>query len=621
MGEYLHTQKIAHPEKGLFLCQDQGYAARKYMDEKEIISQQPLRFGAQMTKPHAVWAILAFTASGTAQILGTSVSYIFRGVIDTATRFQAGDVAFATVVMWVIAYPTFIVLEAVIWRVSGFMGMRWVTGFNATGHRALFGYLTEHSQTYFANRFAGAVANKIAHAIDGVSRIIESILWNYLPTFLAFLASIIFAYLASPILAGVFVFWIVVVIPVNMYLARHVSTLSFKESEQKSKLRGIVVDVFTNIVAVQQYARRNREQEFVGSEIETLRKLELKSWIASELQLLLNNAVFVGGFVVSVVAVAFWLWEAGSITLGEFVMSLTLTTSLISSLTFIGMSMKNFAEHYGNAKEGLEEILKPHDITDFPKAKKLEVKRGEIHFNRVGFAYGTRNVFTQFELTIPGGQRVGIVGPSGSGKTTFVSLLLRQQDVHEGEVQIDGQNIRKVTLNSLREAIAIVPQEPALFHRSLKENIGYGKPDATQEEIESAARKAQAHEFITELPQGYETLVGERGVKLSGGQRQRVAIARAILKNAPILILDEATSALDSESEVVIQQALEELMRGKTVIAIAHRLSTIKAMDRIIVLDGGSMVEDGSHDELVEGGGTYARLWAHQAGGFLREET
>ena len=266
-------------------------------------------------------------------------------------------------------------------------------------------------------------------------------------------------------------------------------------------------------------------------------------------------------------------------------------------------------------------MLLPHGITNCPTAKELSLSQGGIALEHVGVSYGTRTVFNNLTLTVKGGERLGIVGSSGAGKTTLVSLLLRQQDVHEGLITIDGQNIRKVTLDSLRRAVATVPQEPLLFHRTLRENIAYGAPGATDEEVFEAARRAQAHEFIVEFPDGYDTLVGERGVKLSGGQRQRVAIARAILKSAPVLVLDEATSSLDSESEAAIQTALHTLMENKTVIAIAHRLSTIKEMDRIIVLDGGRIVQDGSHDELLkEVSGIYAKLWNRQAGGFLQDE-
>ena len=292
---------------------------------------------------------------------------------------------------------------------------------------------------------------------------------------------------------------------------------------------------------------------------------------------------------------------------------------MTEAIVFIGSMMNGFIRVYGEIEEGLDTVLEDHEIADIPEAKSLEVDEAVLEWNNVTFNYGENKVFDEFDLTIPSGQRVGLVGPSGAGKTTFVSLLLRQHDLTSGAILIDGQNIAEVTQDSLRENIAVVPQEPLLFHRTIRENIAYGKPDATDNEIMAVARLAKAHEFIKDLPLGYDTLVGERGVKLSGGQKQRVAIARAMLKDAPILVLDEATSALDSESEVAIQQALHKLMVGKTVIAIAHRLSTLREMDRIIVLEGGKIVEDGSHDSLLQYGGVYARLWTHQAGGFLQE--
>ncbi|MCA9360717.1 ATP-binding cassette domain-containing protein, partial [Candidatus Kaiserbacteria bacterium] len=274
----------------------------------------------------------------------------------------------------------------------------------------------------------------------------------------------------------------------------------------------------------------------------------------------------------------------------------------------------------GEIKEGLNELSVPIEIIDAREAPTLLTDGATIAWKQVRFRFEGQPVFTDFDLNIPRGQRLGLVGRSGAGKSTFVSLMLRQHDITAGSIEIDGQDISKVTQDSLRQNIAVVPQEPALFHRSIRENIAYGKPSATEEELIEVAKKAQAYDFIMSLPEGFETMVGERGVKLSGGQKQRVAIARAMLKDAPILVLDEATSALDSESEVAIQKALETLMEGRTVIAIAHRLSTLRKMDRIIVMENGKIIEDGEHNKLSKAGGTYERLWNHQAGGFVLED-
>jgi ATP-binding cassette subfamily B multidrug efflux pump len=309
----------------------------------------------------------------------------------------------------------------------------------------------------------------------------------------------------------------------------------------------------------------------------------------------------------------------GSVTTGTVVLILTILTRVGYAFTHIGNMLNGFIRLYGESEEGLNSILIDHEIVDEPHAKDLVNVHGTITFANTTFAYDQQIIFNNLNLDIKPGERIGLVGPSGAGKSTLVSLLLRQHDLTSGAILIDNQNIAEVTQDSLRSNIALVPQEPMLFHRTIKENIMYGKPDATHEEMVQAADRAQAREFIEALPEQYDTLVGERGVKLSGGQKQRVAIARAMLKEAPILVLDEATSALDSESEVAIQKALESLMENKTVIAVAHRLSTLRKMDRILVIDQGKIVEDGTHDSLANAGGLYAKLWEHQAGGFVGE--
>lgn len=588
--------------------------------KKDYIPQHPLGFLWYASKPHAVWAAATFFAVTIGQVIDTATPYIFGRIVDVATVIiGAGSTDFGPVWLWGLAYIAALAGTNAAFRTSGFLGMQWISRTQATAYNSLFEYLTHHSHTYFSNRFAGALTNKVSHASDGVERFSENFAWHYYPTLIEFIVGGVLIFLTNVWLGAIYVGLIVGLFALNYPLVLYRRPFVVEHATETSNLRGLAVDIATNMNAVHQFARRAFELILLGKQVEKKRVTDVVQWRLSEWILVLNNTLIVIG-VGAMLFMMVMLLQSGSITLGEFVMVITLMFGLVGTLTFIGSTMNGFIRVYGDVEEGLTEVLKPHDITDFPKAKGLKISEGAIAFDEVGFSYGTRSVFKDFNLTIPGGQRVGVVGSSGAGKTTFVSLLLRQQDVHEGEVQIDGQNIRKVTLDTLRSNVAVVPQEPLLFHRSIKENIAYGNPKATKKAIEDAAKKAQAHDFIEDLPSGYDTLVGERGVKLSGGQRQRVAIARAILKNAPVLVLDEATSSLDSESEGAIQKALKELMKGKTVIAIAHRLSTIKEMDRIIVLEGGKIIEDGSHEELVGQGGVYARLWSHQAGGFLSEK-
>jgi ATP-binding cassette subfamily B protein len=488
----------------------------------------------------------------------------------------------------------------------------------------VFAYAQRLSSSYFENTLSGKIAHRAVMLPDQVLMLFDMMVFDFIPGACFFLIVAAYFYIASPMFCAVAVVAIVVYFTVSLLVGRECTRRAITTNEAKAAVTGRVVDVLTNIRNVFFFANQPLEDEllkhYTGEERER-RRASYRAVIRLRcVQYLMDIAMwvlFVGG--------ALYGWVHGLIGPGDFVMITALTSSLLQTAYNVGQRIPEFYDQIGSARDSIDTLIVPATVTDKPGAPALVVKHGAIHFDRVAFSYDVpsedrrrraRNVVKDFELTIPAGQRVGLVGPSGAGKTTLMGLLMRMHDVAQGAIRIDGEDIREVTQESLRRSIALIPQDTTLFHRSLLENIRYGRPGATDAEVAEAARRAHAHEFIMELDGGYKTMVGERGVKLSGGQRQRIAIARAILKNAPILLLDEATSALDSHSEQIIQAAMREAMAGKTVIAIAHRLSTVMDMDRLVVLDRGFIVADGSHGELLARGGLYAELWRKQSGGF-----
>jgi ATP-binding cassette, subfamily B, bacterial len=580
---------------------------------KPVIPHTPIRFLIHVSKPFKGWAFGAILVVILAATLSQSLALFFKWIVEAV---EAGNLEKA--LFYGLLYPVLVLVVQLMYRLSGWFGLTWIIGIKRQIGDELFEYTLGHSHTYFSNRFAGALLNKVTNVIGAVDSLIADFLWSYLATFITMLVTFYFIFSVDPVSGGIFVGLIITLLGINRFFMKQKMVLSKKVAAAGSKLRGVMVDVFSNVGAVRQYSAREDEEVRVGALSQSWYKLSIKSMLHTERTMALNAFVL---FVFS--GAMFYLlvqrWSGGEVTTAEFIFVLALMSQISGTLIFIGRVMTHYARVMGEAEEGLEELIVSYEIVDSEEAKDLVVQSGEISFHDVVFKYEDNTVFDTFNLTIKPGERVGLVGHSGAGKTTFVSLLLRQHDVSSGRITIDGQTIAEVTQDSLRSHIAVVPQEPMLFHRTIRENISYGKGDATDEEIVAVAKKAQAHEFISQLSEGYDTLVGERGIKLSGGQKQRVAIARAMLKNAPILVLDEATSALDSESEVAIQTALHTLMEGKTVIAVAHRLSTLREMDRILVLENGKIIEDGSHDELAQAGGIYQRLWEHQAGGFLTE--
>lgn len=494
-------------------------------------------------------------------------------------------------------------------------------------------YVLRQSMGFFQNDFAGRIANKIVQTgpalRESVVQAIDAI-WYAAVQF--FGAVVLFAVADIRLIIPLMI-WFAIYIAAITYFVPRIKERSTATSEARSMLVGRIVDSYTNILTVKLFAHAEREDDYARVAF----REQMEKWQASlrlittmELALSLLN----GSMIVATSAMALWLWSGGAITTGAVATIIALVVRIDTMSGWVMWTISGIFENIGVVHEGMETISRPHTVVDKPAAKPLVVPKGEIRFDGIHFHYGTakgtpggqpNRVIDNLSLTIKPGEKVGLVGRSGAGKSTLVNLLLRFYDLEGGRILIDGQDIALAAQDSLRAQIGVVTQDTSLLHRSVRDNIRYGRPTANEADVVAAAKQAQAHQFIPALEdmrgrKGYDAHVGERGVKLSGGQRQRIAIARVLLKNAPILILDEATSALDSEVEAAIQQSLNTLMTGKTVIAIAHRLSTIAAMDRLIIMDEGRIVEEGSHEQLLQAGGIYAALWHRQSGGFLARE-
>ncbi len=484
-----------------------------------------------------------------------------------------------------------------------------------------FDSLLEQSMQFHANRFSGSLVsqtNKFTYAFE---RLVDEVVWNILPTISFLVFSIIVLWQEAYAFALVLVGFSIVYTIISFVTYKRTGVLNETQSKAETKQNGQLADSISNVMAVKSYGRETHERKryagVAGATFNASRAL-MRAIIKRDVAF---SVVYVG---IIVAIVVFLIGGPGwfGISVGTLILIVTYSQGVMGDLWNVNQMFRNMNRVFGDAHEMTLILDETAAVKDVEGAKELKAIQGKVVFDNVSFRHpdAKEAIFENFTLDIEAGERIGLVGVSGSGKTTLTKLLLRFADVDAGEITIDGQDIREVTQVSLREDIAYVPQETALFHRSIAENIAYGKPEAGQGEIENAAQLANAEEFIDDLPKGYETLVGERGVKLSGGQRQRVAIARAILKDAPILVLDEATSALDSESEALIQGALKNLMRGRTSIVIAHRLSTVASLDRIVVLKEGKIVEQGCHAELLKNGKEYAKLWNRQTGAFLEEE-
>lgn len=485
----------------------------------------------------------------------------------------------------------------------------------------VFLHLQQRGIDFHANHFGGSLVSQTSKLLSGYVRVQDTTIYQAYPMLCGIVIVCLLLAQKAPLFTIGLVGFVLLYLVIAYFISKPVNKHLERFAKAESKQTGYLADAITNAPVIKSFARLGYERERFHHATENTREhlrrfARIQQWQINALGVM-HRSITAFAFVMAILAVTRYGANIPTVFL-IFTYSITLGDALFD---FSNQSLRTYNRAVSDAKEMLGIVRQPIEILDNLPAINADFPKGAIRFDNVTFTHQGSDdaLFENFSLSIQPGEKIGLVGHSGSGKTTFTRLLLRYSDIQAGEIVIDGQNIARVTQDSLHEHIAYVPQEPLLFHRSIRENIGYGDLAASQKAIERAADMAHATDFIAQLPDGYDTLVGERGVKLSGGQRQRVAIARAMLKNAPILLLDEATSALDSESEVLIQDALWKLMEGRTAIVIAHRLSTIQKMDRIVVLDEGKIVEEGSHKELLARGGTYAKLWAHQSGGFIDE--
>ncbi len=509
-------------------------------------------------------------------------------------------------------------IQWVSWRISIFTNSYFQSKIIADLNETCFKYLHKHSFNFFNNNFIGSLVKKANRFSRSFESMADRFVFSLLPLIFNIIVILIVLFTKNIYLGGGLLAWMLVFMLINWIFTTYKLKYDFARSEAETKASGYFADSITNNVNVKFFRGYNKETREYGALNERAQKLRLFTWNMGSIFEAVQGALVIF-LEIGIFYISIKLWKQGLMTIGDFTLIQSYFLIIIMKIWDFARIIQHFYEDLADAKEMTEILVLPNEITDTINAKPLTVKNGTVEFKNVTFNYNeTRTVIDNFNLTINPKEKVALVGPSGSGKSTIIKLLMRSYEVTAGEILIDDQNISKIKLDSLWKNIGLVPQDPILFHRSLMENIRYGKQNASDEEVIQASKLARCHEFISGLPEGYKTFVGERGLKLSGGERQRVAIARAILHNSPILILDEATSSLDSESEQLIQKALDVLIKDKTVIVIAHRLSTIMKMDRILVVKDGHIIENGSHKELLQQkNGLYKKLWEVQAGGFI----
>ncbi len=567
---------------------------------------------ALMTVISASLAILEVSLFG---FLGQLVDWL--STKDPETLWQEeSDTLIGVGILLLVILPVLVVVHSVVVHqvlLGNFpMAIRWLA------HR----YLLRQSLSFYQSDFAGRIATKVMQTSLAIREAVMKLLDVLVYIAVYFIAMLVLVAQADIRLMLPLLGWLVGYTALMWFFVPRLKQVSAEQADARSEMTGRIVDSYTNISTVKLFSHSQRESDYARESMDGfLQTVYRQMRLATGLNVLVQCLNYLLVFIVA--GISIWLWSDSLVTVGAIAIAISLALRLNGMSQWIMWEVSTLFENIGTVNDGMTTLSQPLSVTDKLGAEPLNVEQGGIEFRDVAFHYGkTEGVIDHLNLNIRPGEKVGVVGRSGAGKSTLVNLLLRFHDLADGKILIDGQNISEIQQESLRAQIGMVTQDTSLLHRSVRDNILYGHPNASEEDMIAAANRAEAHDFIQELsdPQGrigYDAQVGERGVKLSGGQRQRIAIARVILKDAPILILDEATSALDSEVEADIQRGLSSMMEGKTVIAIAHRLSTIAEMDRLIVLDDGAIVEQGSHQELVNNGGIYAQLWAHQSGGFI----
>ena len=539
-----------------------------------------------------------------------TTQYGVKYLVDTLSGADRGNgvwFAFALLVSLIAA-------DNLLWRIAGFTMSSAFVRVTGDLRRDLFRHLTGHSPNYFANRLPGMLTARVTATSNAVFTVESMFVWNVLPACASMLGAIALTTIVSVPMALTLAAIGSVVVVAMFHFAAAGKPLHHAFADKAAAVDGEMVDVIGNLPLVRAFCGTHREHHRFEGTVDRELSARQRSLLYLE-RLRLAHAVVTVVLTVGLLAWAILLWQQGTISTGDVVLACTLGLSVLHATRDLAVALVDVTQHLARLSEALSTLLVPHDLRDHPHAAPLLGFGASVQLQGVTFAYpGGERLFDNLSLRIEPGQRVGLVGQSGGGKSTLFALLQRLYDVERGGIFVDGQDIRRVTQESLRAAIAVVPQDVSLFHRSVMENIRYGRPDALDAEVYNAARAARCLDFIEAMPNGMATLVGDRGLKLSGGQRQRIAIARALLKDSPLLLLDEATSALDSESEEAVRQALGDLMRGRTVIAIAHRLSTVSSFDRIVVLQGGRIVQDGPPADLLRNHGMYRDLMRRQAG-------